>query len=210
MFFSPELFFLIIALCLDSFVASFALGAGGVRVPWRSVALIGLICSGTLGLALLLGSGLSGLIPPAFAAGLSFAILFILGVTRFLEGGIKKLIRKSQSDRADIRFRFLSFDFLLRVYADGAAADRDHSKVLAPAEAAALSLALSADGLAAGLGAGISGGANVLLAVALSLVVDTALVRAGTLLGRRLRRRELDVSWLSGAVLLALAISKLV
>ena len=48
---------LVIALSVDSFVASFSYGANHIRMPFRSVACISGICSGSLGLSLLVGRG---------------------------------------------------------------------------------------------------------------------------------------------------------
>lgn len=199
---------LVAALCLDTLAACFALGTQGIQIPTSSSWVVSLVCSGVLGVSLLAGALVRPWFTPGLARGLSFVILLALGVSRLLDGLVKDWIRRSQGGPADLRFHFLSFNFLLRVYADNAEADQDHSKLLAPGEAAALALALSADGLAAGFGAGIGGGGIggiLVFCVAVNLVAAAV----GSSLGRRVARTRLSLSWLAGAVLLVLAAGKL-
>ena len=210
MLLSLQAVFLVSALCLDSFAASFAFGAERIRIPPLSVAVISGMCSLVLAVSLFFGAALRPYIPHALSSGISFAILALLGLFRLLDSGIKNLIRKSQSGRAQIKFKFLSFDFILRIYADSTEADCDHSKVLAPLEAAPLSLALSIDGLAAGVGAGIMG-LHYLPVILLSFFIGALMVSGGSYLGRHIaaRHEELNLSWVSGLVLLGLAFMRL-
>ena len=203
---SPDNLLLVTALSLDALVAAFALGAQAVGIPWRSCWVVAGISTGILGLSLGAGALIRPWLPHALSRSLSFAVLLCLGITRLLDGLVKDLLRRQGGPSADIRFRFLSFRFLLRVYADGAEADLDRSKALGTGEAAALALALSADGLAAGFGAATGGIAATL---AFSFLCNLAALKGGSLLGRRAAGGRLNLSWLAGTVLLALAAGKL-
>ena len=200
---------LVLALCLDSFVAALALSTEGIRVPPAAVAVISGISAAFLAISMLAGQLLRPILPPMAARTAGFLLLAALGLTRLLDSGIKKLIRRSQTGSAKISFRFLSFDCILRIYADSTAADADSSKALTPAEAIPLSVALSLDSLAAGLGAGMWASVRFLCAAAgFSLCMGAASVALGCALGRRLRS-TLDLSWLGGILLVSLAVTKL-
>ncbi|MFR7949564.1 MAG: manganese efflux pump [Acutalibacteraceae bacterium] len=102
-----------------------------------------------------------------------------------------------------------SLKFILDVYADPEKADRDGSRVLSPAEAASLAVALSLDGLAVGFGAALMQ-VNVLIVMLFSLAVGMLAVRLGGKIGNRAAQKlSFDLSWFSGALLIVLAILKL-
>ena len=205
-----EALLLVAALSLDAFAASMAFGAQGIRVPPASVGVISAVCSGVLGISLLLGRLAAPFFPASAAKWTAFALLGVLGVLRLFDSIIKAWIRKSCGDTADVEFHFLSFHFLLRVYADSTVADVNQSKSLSAGEAASLALALSLDGLATGFGAGIVN-ASLWLVVGLSLLTSAAAVLLGCLLGRRVAWKSgRDISWAGGAMLILLSILKLV
>ena len=58
-----NIFLLVSALCLDTFVASAAYGTNQIRLSWNKIAVINGICSLCLGLSLLFGSILDSWIP---------------------------------------------------------------------------------------------------------------------------------------------------
>lgn len=209
MVFPMQMVLLVAALCLDSFVASFAFGAQGIRIPVCSALLVSLLCSIFFGGSLFLGSALGPLLPASLSSAISFCILAALGLARLLDGLLKGWIRKSRTGAADFRFRLMNFSFMLRVWADSTEADSDHSKVLAPREAVPLGIALSLDGLAAGFGAGLMC-AGFLMPTILSFAMDLLLLSAGAALGRRLAAKtDLQLSWLGGAMLIMLAFARL-
>lgn len=200
---------LVTALSVDAFVASFAYGAGGIRIPARSVAVINVVCSGFLVLALLLGALLRPFLPPSLTGAVCFALLFLLGVTKLFDSSIKAGIRRHRGLRREINFRVSALRCILSIYADTEEADRDASRGLSPAEAASLAVALSLDSLAVGFGAGLAE-TGVALAAVLSLLLGTAAVLLGCRLGNRVASRlRFDLSWLGGALLLVLAFLKL-
>ena len=85
---------LVIALSVDSFVASFSYGANHIRMPFRSVACISGICSGSLGLSLLVGRGLRSYLPEGALPWLCFLLLAGLGIVKIFDSSLKALIRR--------------------------------------------------------------------------------------------------------------------
>ena len=201
---------LVLALSLDAFAASFAYGADRVRIPPASLAVISGVCSGVLGLSLLLGSGAAPWLPAGIPSLIGFLLLLIIGCVRLFDRSIKALIRSRRLTEKRIQFHLFSLCVILDIYACPQNADRDQSRVLSPGEAASLAMALSLDGLAAGFGAGLSQ-VDWLLPVLFSLIVGAAAVRLGDLAGQRLAKRiPFDLSWLSGLLLILLALLKVI
>jgi putative sporulation protein YtaF len=197
------------ALSVDAFVAGFAYGARQIRLSWKSILLINLICSAIVGLSLGLGSLVAGFLPEGLQRGLCFGLLFILGLVKLLDGIVRAAIRRYGSLDGKLDFSLFSLRFVLHVYADPAAVDLDHSKSISLTEAASLALALSLDGAAAGFGAAL-GQASIPGVVAASLAANQLTLLLGSWLGERLSRRlSMSLGWLGGVILLLLAFSKL-
>ena len=200
---------LVSALSVDALLASFAYGSRKIRIPIRALLLISLICSGVLGLTLLLGTQLAGLFNEQAATWLSFGILFCLGIIRVFDSWLKSWIRKRGTSNNEIKLRIFHLRFILQVYTDPPAADADDSRTLSLGEAAALAVALSLDAIAAGLGIGLSG-SEFLPVIIIKFVMTTLAVFAGCKLGSKLAKAvDKDLAWLSGGLLILLAILQL-
>ncbi|MCL2563878.1 MAG: manganese efflux pump [Oscillospiraceae bacterium] len=210
MFFSVfQAIILASALSVDALLASFAYGSQKIRIPVGSLLVISLICSGVLGLTLLLGGVMGEWMDDSLAAMFSFMILFGLGVIRVCDSSLKNWIRRRGDLGGQIKFSAFNLRFILQVYADPKTADADGSRTLSLPEAAALAIALSLDGIAAGLGAGLLG-AGALLTVGVTFGLTVCAVAVGCRLGGRLAARvTADVSWVSGALLMLLAVLQL-
>lgn len=205
----PQLFLLITALSLDAFAASFVYGTGNVKIPPASTAVIAGLSTGILLLFLLLGNLLGSFIPAQATAVLSFLLLLCLGFIKLFDSTLKSLIRRIGSNRKKLCFSISDVTFILTVYADPSLANREDITVLSPLEALSLGIALSLDSAAAGFGAGMMI-LNLPMTVLLSLTLNTAAVLLGSRLGRSLvRRSKLELSWVSGILLILLACSKL-
>ncbi len=126
-----------------------------------------------------------------------------------MDGLTRWAIRRYGNLDGRLGFSLFSLRFVLHVYADPAAVDLDHSQTISVAEAATLALALSLDGAAAGFGAAM-GQASVPAVVVASLIANQLTLTLGSWLGERLSRKlGVSLGWLSGAILLILAFSKL-
>ncbi len=197
------------ALSIDALAAAFAYGNSKVRIKWASSLIVGSICSGLLGASLLLGKIVKPYIRPEINKIICFTILLILGIVKLFEFAIKAFIRKKKVIKSSIGFSFASLHFILNIYADPIEADKDFSKSLSPSEAISLAIALSMDGLAAGFGFSLTGG-MVCPIIVVSLLFGVGAIKLGEFLGRKLAfTTEFDLSWISGAILIVLAILKL-
>lgn len=204
-----EALVLVVALSVDAFVASLAYGTNKIKIPFRSVVVISLVCSAMLALSLAVGSLVRPFLPPGLTNLLCFAILFVLGAVKLCDSTIKSIIRKKQQLKKELSFSFLHLSFILCVYANPEQADLDASKTLSPAEAASLALALSLDGLAVGFGAAFSN-INPFVSVLFSLLINIFAVVLGCRAGNKIAERSsLNLSWLSGVMLLLIAVTKL-
>jgi putative Mn2+ efflux pump MntP len=173
-----------LSLSLDALAASFAYGCTGTRVPLKSVMVINIICTSFLGVALFAGAYASRFIPAQAGILICFAVLMIIGIIKLLQGLFSKSNNCINDRQAQV-------------------------KVLKPIEAALIASALSLDGIAAGFAAAL-GGVNAAAMLVVSLAAHMAAVPLGAKLGRRLSQTtKLNVSWIGGAVIIILAVTKL-
>ncbi|MCS4521910.1 manganese efflux pump [Clostridium botulinum] len=109
-----------------------------------------------------------------------------------------------------MKIKFSDLSFIIDICIDETKADMDHSKILSPKEALYLSTALSLDSLAIGLGSSL-GNVNYMQIVILSLISDFVFVYAGAFVGRKfVEKSKLNLSWLSGIILIFLAITRII
>lgn len=203
-----ESFLLVSALSMDAFIASFAYGTNKIKIPFKSVTTINVVCSSILAMGLLLGNMIRSYIPEGLTSWICFTVLFILGITKVFDSYLKSWLKKGVSNTKDISFKFLDFRFFLKVCSDSTEADKDRSKVLSPMEAISLSIALSLDGLVAGFSVALLE-ANFFEIVGFSLVTDVLAVMLGCFLGNKVAEKiNINISWISGLVLIILAFIK--
>lgn len=197
------------ALEIDAFAAAFAYGSNKIKIPARSLCLINVICSGFLALSLLVGRAISGWLPDGLAAGLGFAILFLLGFYKLAGSLVRLMMQRHRDFRREFNFTAFDLKFILHLCANPQAADIDGSRVLTLGEAAALAIALSLDGLAVGFGAAM-GQVNKPAVILCSLVVGFVALWLGSRLGNGVAKKlPFNLSWLGGALLMGLAVAGL-
>lgn len=199
---------LVLALCMDTFVASMAYGANKVHITWEKIVVMNAVCSGCLGIALAAGSVLDSLVPESMTRTVCFISLFLLGVVKLLDYTIKKYINRHVSLHKGITFSFSGLRIIVNIYGDPMAADWDHSQSLSWKEVLFLSFAMSIDSL-------IAGALSAFLEIPVGLTMGTALIMgivmmyAGLFLGRKLASRcKCDLSWISGVLFMILAVTK--
>ena len=198
------------SLSVDAFTAGFAYGSRKIRIPMSSVQIINLVCCVITGLALLVGTGFRAHLPEWLAAYIAFAVLFVIGIVKLLDGIIKSVIRKYTQLDKSIHFSLFSLQFILRLYADPEAADADVSAHISPAEAVTLAISLSLDGMAVGFGAALAG-VNPWALLGWSLITNMVAIIWGRKAGHALADRlPFNISWLGGVVLIGLAVSNLI
>lgn len=191
-----KIILLIAAVSADGFAASAGMGAAGIKVPLRSAAIISFTGTLFLTVSVALADGVKRFVPYEACRAVSFGLLIFLGLFNIFRDFFKKLAKRRQKP-GPISLLF-----------DGTAADTDNSKSISPKEAAALSVALSADSLVTGISAGL-GEINLPLLCVGTFVTGLLSVALGQWLGRKIvSSLEIDMSWLCGAVLILLALLK--
>jgi putative sporulation protein YtaF len=208
-FYFLEIFLLVIALSIDSFVASFAYGANKIKIPILSVAVINIICTLVLGISLFLGSAIGSYIPASLTKIICFSILFLIGLIKLFDSTSKSFIKKNNNINKEINFSMFNLSFILQIYVNPENADKDLSKSLSVKESVALALALSMDALAAGFGAGIADISYSLVLFSFLVVNTSFMVIACNLGGKVSEKINMDISWISGVLLIVLAFLKL-
>jgi len=204
-----EAIIIAIALSTDAFIASFAYGSNKIKIPFSSMQVISFICTGILGISLLLGTSLKPYLPSELLKIASFIILFILGIVKLLDNLIKSIINKHTIIDKQIKFSVLNLNFILNIYADPKEADLDESKTLSPNEALSLAIALSLDSLAAGFGIAF-GNINIFAIIICSLIFSMLSIKSGAFIGNKISDKvPFQLSWLSGILLIFLAFLRL-
>ena len=195
-------FLLVIALSLDSFLASLAYGGEHIRIPWKSAVLISLIGVLFLSFSLYTAAFIQQFIPPYICRMISFTIFFMIGLSSLFQGTIKSFL-------GTYKRKNRSVSFVLDIYLDETKADADNSKLLSLKEALYLAVALSIDSLASGFALGISI-VQPLPVLVISFCVGILAILGGSFLGSRvLSLKECRLSWVSGVLFLILAFSRI-
>lgn len=201
-------FLLIASVCIDAFIASMAYGTSKIKIPFVSSLLISFIGSFILGISLFLGGILKDFLPEKISIFFSFSILMIIGIYRLFESLFKAFIRKGSKTDKPLTFKMFDMNFVLQVYADETKADFDKSKTLTLKESFYLSIALSFDSLATGI-AGSALIESYILTIILCFITGIILIYLGVFIGKKLSEKtNLDLSWISGFLLMLLAFSK--
>jgi len=202
--------FLVSALSLDAFACAFGYGASKIKIPLKSIVVINIICSALLAVGLYLGSLLALILTEELTGYISFAILFILGLSKLFDSFIKSRIRRKNGINKELKLKIFSLDLLLKIYADPEIADIDFSKSLNIKEALPLAFALGIDGLSVGIGIGLTM-INPILIVGLSVITGILVTMLGAFLGVKVASKlKFDISWIAGVVLIIIAILDLV
>ena len=201
---------LVLSLCIDTFVTSIVYSSNKIKIPVVSGLIIDTICSLFLAISLFFGYLIKDFIPINIASTISFLLLLILGVYRLFEAFFKNLIKKYYAKGSPLTFKIFDFKFILQIYADEIKADLDESKILSPKEAFFLAVALSLDSLTVGFGCSL-GSVNYLATVLLSFLVGALLLVLGGYVGKNISKNyNLNLSWLSGVLLIILAFIRII
>lgn len=150
-----ESLLLVLALSMDSFVASFAYGTNHIRIPLSSTIVISTVCSAILGLSLLAGVLIRPFVPGELVKAVCFFILLALGLVKVFDSSLKAAIRRRKHIRRDFTFSALHLNFILTVYADPRAGGPGPFPPAFPRRGVLAGCALSLDGLAVGFGAAL-------------------------------------------------------
>lgn len=205
-----ETILLVLALSLDAFVASIAYGTNKIKIPFKSITIINVVCALSLALSIFFGTMVKKILPQNLTIIISFLILILLGFYYLFESIVKSYLKKKSSLREKVKFKLFNIWFIIDIYVDETKADLDKSKNLSSKEAFYLATALSLDSIAIGFGSGL-GSINYLNIILLSLVFHMIAIWGGLYIGEKfISRSKINLSWLTGAILIVLAFLKLI
>lgn len=204
-----ETILLVLTLSIDAFVASLAYGTNRIKIPIKSIVFIDIMCAIFLALSMLLAISFKKILPINVTSTISFILLIILGIYYLFESIIKKYLNKKSSKKKQVKLKLFNLWLIIDIYIDETKADLDNSKTISLNEALYLAIALSIDSIAIGFGTGI-GNINYFTVVILSLIWDIIAIWSGLFLGEKFTEKiNVDLSWLSGILLILLAFLKL-
>ena len=205
-----ESILLVLALSLDSFVASLAYGANKIKIPFKCVIIINLVCAAFLTLAIFFGTLVKKLFPQNITIMISFTILIFLGIYYLFESIVKSYLQKRSKIDRNVKFKLFNVWIIINIYIDETKADLDNSKNLSSKEALYLASALSLDSLAIGFGSSL-GNINYIHVILLSLIFGMIAIWSGLFIGKNLAKKsKINLSWLAGIILIILAFLKLI
>lgn len=191
-----EIFILIILFTIDSFIVSMAYSTKKIKIPNKSLFIIASICSFSLLISLFLSSLISKITMFDLGKYISFIALIILGFYNMFQEEIKGILKYRKKGK------------FLNIFLDETKADFDNSKILSLKESVFLSIILSLDSLLGGLSIGFMN-YNILGVILLSFIANLFFIKSGLLIGEKLIKFNFDTSYVSGIILILLAISKL-
>lgn len=204
-----ESLLLVLSLCVDALVASFAYGTTKIKIPVVSSIILTAISTLFLMVSIALGSLIQGLIRDDLAHIICFIILFLLGFLRLFEGLLKNYLNKKSLSPHNIEVTLFNFKLVLNVYADVTLADLDHSKSLSTKEALYLGIALSLDSLIVGFGAALAP-ISFFDVTLFSIIFNFLAIALGSFIGSKCAEKiDIDLSWVSGLILIVLSLLKL-
>jgi putative sporulation protein YtaF len=205
-----ESLLLVLAISLDTFVASIGYGTNKIKIPLFSAIIINIVCTSSLALSLYCGSLIKKILPGKVAVTIGSITLIFLGIYYLFEGIIKTYFTKNPFYDKKVKFRLFFLKIIIDIYVDETKADFNNSKDISPKEAIYLASVLSLDSLVTGLGTSF-GEVSFIQAVSLSLFLGILALWIGLNIGRKIvQKSKLSLSWLSGVLLLILGIIKLI
>lgn len=205
-----EVLLLVLSLCVDALIASFAYGTNKIKIPMLSSIILTAISTLFLVISLALGTYVQSFLKDGLAQIICFVILFLLGFMRLFEGLLKNYLNKKAHAPSQIEVTLFNFKLVLNVYANVTLADLDHSKSLSAKEALYLGTALSLDSLAVGFGVALAP-ISFIQVTLFSIIFNLLAIWMGVLIGSKCAEKiPFDLSWISGALLIILAILKLI
>lgn len=203
--FFPLLLFLT-AVSVDSITAGLTYGTGNVSL--KPLSYFFLICIPALSVALSnsFGAFLCRLLPPGAFRVISFMLLFLIACEKLLESLIRWLAAKHPSLVGNWGCRIKELNIIFTIYLSPGDANRKDLQILSAGEAFLLSLALSLDSILVGM-AFHPAFLPCLLLFLLASVMNCLFFLSGYGIGRCVASHaQIDLSWLSGLILLLLSV----
>lgn len=199
----------LIAVSVDSLTAGLTYGTGRVHVTFPSYLILVCVPAVFITVSNRIGSYIFLFLPESVLPVLSCALLTLIGLSKLSESLIKHLAHRHPSLTRNWGCKIKQIHIIFTVYLSPEDANRDDLQVLSPKEALLLSLALSLDSVLVGMAfttGPIPPAALFLSAALFNLLFFAAGYGFGHLASAAFR---IDLSWLSGLLLILLAIQPL-
>lgn len=197
-----------LSLSLDSLVAFFGYGAEGLKVSFSKLISSIFISILVLSLGLAIGYFLASVVELNIFKYISFALLMLIGLTKLFSELFKIWLDRKRDK--DLHINLFNFKLIINICLNPIEADLNKDKILSFKEACLIGFVLSIDSFSAGIGLG-GESAFPYLIIILSFVFELLLSFVGYKFGRKLStNKKFNLSWLSGIILIVLAILKLV
>lgn len=205
----PALLFFLLAVTLDSLTAGLTYGTRKVHIRLLSYLILVFIPAFFITAANRIGTLLACLLPPRVLPWISFLLLFLLGMSKLAESLLRRLVRKHPGLTRNRGCKIKQINIIFTIYLSPEDANQEDIEELSAKEALLLSLALSLDSILVGM-VFTSEPVSWLLLFPLAALFSLILFLLGYLLGHFLCHLfHVDLSWLSGLLLLLLALQAL-
>ena len=205
----PALLFFLLAVTLDSLTAGLTYGTRKVRILPLSYLILICIPALFITAANQLGTLLACLLPPQVLPWISFLLLFLLGISKIIESLIRRLAAKHPSLTRNWGCKIKQINIIFTIYLSPEYANVEDLQILSAKEALLLSLALSLDSILVGM-AFTTEEVSWILLFLLAILFNLLFFLVGYLVGHVLCHLfHVDLSWLSGLLLLLLALQAL-
>lgn len=204
-----ESLLMVLAISLDSFAIGLAYGTKDIELPAKSLVAINMVCTFFLGIAIFFGSTVKKILDIKTASVISFLILLTLGLYYFLDSVLESIIKKKKFKNKKFKLKFPSINIIINIAIDGTKADINSSGDIDLKEAIYLAIALSIDALAVGFGSSL-GNINYKEVLVFFFLINIFTIILGLFLGRKIVSKvKINLSWLSGLILIFLGLSNL-
>ena len=202
-----ELILIALTSSLDAFVACFGYGLNKIKIPFKTACFMTLISTLTMSTSLIIGFLFKEIIPLNICRWISFSLLLITGIIKLFSDIFKIILTKTA--KKTIKIKFFNFNLLINVLNNPENADIDKNKILSLKEALSLSFILSLDEFGVGISLGLKNVLNFII-IPLNIVFSLFSIFFGIFIGKNMSKIiKINFSWLSGIILIGLAIVKL-
>jgi len=200
----------VLAICIDSLAIGIIYGTKDIKIPKNSLMIINATCIFLFFISIFFGNILKRVLPENVASVISFLILFSLGIYYIMEGLINYCVSKVEKPKKKIEIKFSNARIVIDVALDCTSADLNRSGDIDVKEAMYLGIALSLDSLGVGFSSAM-GNINYVQVLILTAILNYFALVGGLSLGKKtISKTKFNFSWVSGLMLIFLAISKLI
>jgi putative sporulation protein YtaF len=199
------------AVSLDAFAAGAAYGLKAIKVPFQTLAVIGLITALCTGMAMALSGYLSAFLDTHWAVAAGSLLLIAIGTWNIFQEYLMKRSLPADTAPQNSHLTFRLGRIVISIMADPERADMDHSYSISPAEGILLGLALGIDNIVATFAAALMKPLPLYTPAVMALI-QMFLISAGIHAASRLASEDLKkrFPYIPGAILIILGLLRLV